>query len=140
MQHFGKKLPDDLRRKHDACCAIDVAFNLATRVGTPMNEVFAAGVKEYERLGFGEEWKLHHQGGPTGYAGRCFLGTPTEKRRVLNNQAYAWNPSITGTKSEDTILVTNDGIEFLSAPTSAWPGLKVKCGNKTSRRADIRLV
>jgi antitoxin VapB len=139
MLHFGKKLPEDLRRKHDACCAIDLAFNGATRVGRAANDIFADGVKEYEKQGFGEEWKLHHQGGPTGYYGRCYRATPTEGRHVQDNQAFAWNPSITGTKSEDTILVTRDGFEFLSSPTSAWPGLKVKFGNKTYRRADIKL-
>jgi antitoxin VapB len=139
MLHFGKKLPDDLRRKHDACCAVEMAFNCGTQVGDPMNKVFAAGVSEYQKQGFGEEWKLHHQGGPTGYFGRCFRATPTEERTVLNRQAFAWNPSITGTKSEDTILVTEDGFEFLSEPTTAWPGLKVKFGNKVYRRADIRL-
>ena len=140
MLHFAKKLPDDLRRKHTAACAVDVALNAATRPGVPMCDVFATGVAEYERQGYADEWKLHHQGGPTGYQGRSFRGTPTEKRPVLANQAYAWNPSITGTKSEDTIIVNDSGFEFLSSPTKAWPGLNVKLGGKTYRRADINVV
>ena len=139
MLHFGKKLPDDLRKKHTACCAVDVALNTATRPGRPMNEVFAEGVSEYERQGFADEWKLHHQGGPTGYQGRSFRGTPTEKRVVLSNQAYAWNPSITGTKSEDTILVHDNGFDFLSGPTKAWPAVTIKRDGKSYRRADIML-
>ncbi|MCY3022542.1 MAG: M24 family metallopeptidase [Planctomycetota bacterium] len=139
LLHFSRTLAAELRRKHDAVCAVDVALNAATRRGVPIGNVFAAGVAEYERQGFGEEWKLHHQGGPTGYQGRSFLGRPAEERLVMDNQAFAWNPSISGTKSEDTIVVRSGGIEFLSAPTRAWPAVSVKTGAGTFRRADIRL-
>ncbi len=140
MLHRGRKLPDELRRKHEACCAIDAALNGATRPGLPLNEVFAAGVAEYARQGFKDEWKLHHQGGPTGYHGRSFLGTPAETRRVCENQAFAWNPSITGTKSEDTMVAGREGFEFLSSPTGKWPALTVQCGGRKLRRAAIRLL
>jgi len=139
MLHCARKLPEDLRRKHDAVCAVDVALNTASRPGAVIKEVFAAGVAEYERQGFGAEWHLHHQGGPTGYQGRSYLGTPCEERQVLENQAFAWNPSICGTKSEDTILARAGGIEFLSAPTKSWPTLPVRLGGKTYKRADIKL-
>ena len=136
LLHFGK-LPAELRRKHDAVCAVDLAFNLATQPGVPVGAVFAAGLAEYARQGFGEEWKLHHQGGPTGYQGRSFFGSPEEKRAVLSSQAYAWNPSITGTKSEDTILATGSGLEFLSSPTKNWPAVTIKLAGKPYQRADI---
>ncbi|HEY3324427.1 MAG TPA: M24 family metallopeptidase [Planctomycetota bacterium] len=136
MVHFGK-LPAEIRRRHDAVCAVDMALNTATIPGRPIGDVFAAGLAEYAKQGFADEWKLHHQGGPTGYQGRSFLGKEGEARVVEQNQAFAWNPSITGTKSEDTILATSDGIEFLSAPTRDWPALSVKSGGKTWRRADI---
>ncbi|MGD0094503.1 MAG: aminopeptidase P family protein, partial [Planctomycetota bacterium] len=82
---------------------------------------------------------IHHQGGPTGYQGRSYLGTPQDERQVLENQAFAWNPSICGTKSEDTILACAGGIEFLSAPTKSWPVVAVRSGEKTCKRADILL-
>ena len=50
----------------------------------------------------------HHQGGPCGYQGRDYLGSPSAPGVVLENQPYAWNPSITGTKSEDTIMATTE--------------------------------
>ena len=54
-----------------------------------------------------------------GYAARDFLVTPRETRRVVERQLLGWNPSITGTKSEDTLL--SDG-EVLTR-TGAWPEL-----------------
>jgi antitoxin VapB len=126
MVYFGKNIPPELRRKHTAVCAIDVALNAGTRAGRRICDVFDDGLKEYASQGFAEEWQLHHQGGPTGYQGRSFRGTSSETRTVLPSQAFAWNPSITGTKSEDTILISNsknskEPFEFLSAPTHRWP-------------------
>ena len=43
LVHFGK-LPSDLRRRHDAVCAIDAAFISNTRIGTPVREIFRRGL------------------------------------------------------------------------------------------------
>jgi len=133
--HFGK-LPVDLRRRHEACLQVECAMWAATKPGAEAGAVFRAGMDEYARQGFAGEWEKHHQGGPTGYEPRDYLGTPKEKRKVVNNQAFAWNPSITGTKTEDTILATVKGVEVLT-PTPLWPMLRVKYGNKTYLRPDI---
>jgi antitoxin VapB len=60
----------------------------------------------------------------------------SETRKIQLNQAIAWNPSITGTKSEDTILVREKGVEVLT-PTPHWPMLKVNYGGKTYLRPNI---
>jgi len=83
-------------------------------------DVFKDGVSAYARTGFADEWKLHHQGGPTGYATRYSRATFSSAGHVSAGQAYAWNPSITGTKSEDTILVLESGPEVISGDPS-WP-------------------
>ncbi|HVR87234.1 MAG TPA: aminopeptidase P family protein, partial [Planctomycetota bacterium] len=54
---------------------------------------------------------------PMGYEGRDFKATPTETRKVVAKQLVGWNPSITGTKSEDTLLSTG---EVLTAARD-WP-------------------
>lgn len=116
LVHFGRRLPPELRRKHDAVCGIDAAFHAATRPGVRWCDILKVGIRAYCKTGFGKEWKLHHQGGPMGYEGRDFKATPKEMRRVVENQAIGWNPSITGTKSEDTILssgeVLTSGVEW----------------------------
>jgi Xaa-Pro aminopeptidase len=133
--HFGK-IPASLRKRHEACLRVECAMWDATRPGVEAGEVFRAGMQEYARQGFPGEWKKHHQGGPTGYEPRDYLGTPVEKRVIVENQAFAWNPSITGTKTEDTILASAKGVEILT-PTPSWPQLSVLYAGKTYLRPDI---
>jgi Xaa-Pro dipeptidase len=126
--HFGP-LPPEIRQKHQAACNVDAAVNLATKPGRKISEVFADLQKAYAGNGYPDEWKLHHQGGSTGYAGRDVIGTPFRDEVVLENQAFAWNPSIAGTKSEDTILVTRSGIEILTQCSPTWPQIPGHAGN-----------
>lgn len=126
----------ELRKRHFAVCRIDAILNQASRPGTPLKEIFGAGVEEYERQGFPEEWKLHHQGGVTAYEGRDEKGSPTSSWVLNAPTAVAWNPSITGTKSEDTFLVTEEGIENLSW-TGHWPYLPIETPAGVLHRCDI---
>ncbi len=136
LVHFGK-LPRELRGKHDAVCRVDTAFNMSTRVGYPVSMIFRAGMHAYAQEGFVNEWKLHHQGGATGYAGREWFGSPGCKEVVLENQAFAWNPSITGTKCEDTVLVRKDGLEILTPSSNRWPMVHVHHADGCIERPDI---
>ena len=62
---FGKLSPE-LEQKHKAVAYVDAAFITETKPGKTMAEIFTAGVKAYRDSGFPEEWRNHHQGGPTG--------------------------------------------------------------------------
>ncbi len=121
LVHFGR-LPDELRRKAEAVAQVDAAFIAATRPGRTLGEIFERAVAVYARTGFADEWRLHHQGGPAAYEPREYVATPGSTDLVSLGQVYAWNPSITGTKSEDTILVGEDGNEVLTAIPD-WPML-----------------
>jgi hypothetical protein len=48
----------------------------------------------------------------------------------------AWNPSITGVKSEDTVLVTDAGPEVLTR-TGAWPQARVELDGGAVERPTI---
>jgi len=135
MVHFGA-LPGELRRKHDAVTRVDATFIANSSPGARIGDVFQAGVDAYAAAGFPDEWRLHHQGGPTGYAGREFRATQASDEVVVENQAFAWNPSIAGTKSEDTIIATPEGPEVISA-TPELPAVKVEIGDGVIERADI---
>lgn len=128
-----------LRRKHDACAFIDATMIAATRPGVVLSEILKTGIDAYRKKRFGREWKLHHQGGPAGYAPREFIVTPREKRTVREIQAIAWNPSITGTKSEDTIIAMPGRTEIISA-TPDWPMIDVEIEGQIVRRPDILVL
>ena len=103
--------------RHDAVCAVDSVLHQETRPGVAWNALLQRAVETYAAHGFPEEWKRHHQGGPMGYACPDLVATPGDGRLVVENQLVGWNPSITGTKSEDTILSTG---EVLTAMED-WP-------------------
>ena len=105
----------------DRILEIEAAFFAATRPGARLNDVFAAGTAGYAASGFdADEWTKHHQGGPTGYAGRDPRATTLTTDAVVSSHAFAWNPSAPGAKVEDTVLVTESGIEVLTVDP-AWP-------------------
>ncbi|MCM8804637.1 MAG: M24 family metallopeptidase [Candidatus Omnitrophica bacterium] len=134
LVHFGK-LSEELNKKHLAVCKIDATLINSTRKYKKVGEVFMEGVKMYENLGYKNEWQKHHQGGPTGYLTRYFKAKKEIKEIITENQAYAWNPSITGTKSEDTIITTESQPIILTEDKN-WPLLKIEIdGNEINRPA-----
>ncbi len=132
---FGP-IEGELRRRHQAVCQVDAAMIAATRPGRTLGDVFAAATRAYADAGFPDEWRHHHQGGPTGYVGREVRATPDNPTPVYPNQAFAWNPSIAGTKSEDTILVGPEGNEILS-PAGEWPTSPYVAAGRSWPRCDI---
>lgn len=135
LVHFGK-LPDDLRHKMHACARVDATFIAYTRPNARVRDVFQRARDTYAETGFAEEWRLHHQGGAAGYEPREYLGTLDSHDLVMRGQAYAWNPSITGVKSEDTILVGETRNEIVTA-ISGWEMLRVTVGDQVIERPAI---
>ena len=135
LVHFGP-IPDEIRRKAEALAQVDAAFIAATQPGQTLGGVLAAGVAAYAEAGYPDEWHLHHQGGPAAYEAREYLARPDSPEVVQANQVYGWNPSITGTKSEDSILVTPDGPEILTE-TPGWPLLAATAGGRAIPRPAI---
>ena len=113
--HFGA-LPAHLRAQYEANVHVDCVLMANTRPGVPAREVFQKAIEAYREQGYPEEWKLHHQGGPIGYQPRDYRAHFKTPDIVAENQPFCWNPSITGTKSEDTILATAQGPELITRP------------------------
>ena len=134
--HFGR-LPDDLRRRAEAVARIDAAFIAATRPGRSLGQIFRRATDTYAETGFPDEWHLHHQGGPAGYEPREYVATPHSTDIVSVGQVYAWNPSIAGAKSEDTILVGEAGNEVLTTIEN-WPMLWVTIDGREIARPTIQ--
>ena len=104
---------------------VESAFLAATRPGVTLAEALQAGIDAYRANGFAEdEWRRHHQGGAAGYAGRDPRATPATLDPIRLHQAFAWNPSASLVKVEDTVLTTAQGVEVLSADPR-WPSVVV---------------
>jgi Xaa-Pro aminopeptidase len=138
LVHFGS-LSGELRRRHNAVTQVDATLIAATRPGARLGDVFRQGMAAYAEAGFPDEWKLHHQGGPAGYEGREYKGTPDATEVVETGQVFAWNPSITGTKSEDTILIGAERNQVLTA-VGDWPAIQVEVDEQVWSRPDILVV
>jgi antitoxin VapB len=135
LVHFGR-LPDELRRKVEATVQVDATLITATRPGRTLGDVFQQGVEAYATAGYPDEWQLHHQGGPAGYEPRESIATRASTEVVAQGQVYAWNPSITGTKSEDSVLIGETKNEVLTA-IDGWPVISVSAGGQEIKRPAI---
>jgi antitoxin VapB len=112
--HFGA-LPAELAQRFEASAQVNAALLNATHVGATSAELFKVAQDAYAAQGFPGEERFHHQGGATGYGEREWVATPEGTEVVVNNQAFAWNPSIRGGKVEDTVLLSGGAIENLTA-------------------------
>ncbi|MBI3696477.1 MAG: M24 family metallopeptidase [Acidobacteria bacterium] len=113
---------EEMHHRHRAVSQVHAAMLAASRPGARLGEIFAVAQNAYRDAGFPEEWRRHHQGGPAGYEPREARATPGSEVALQAPQMVAWNPTIRGSKSEETALVTESGIELLTH-TGQWPVL-----------------
>ena len=111
--NLGPPSPE-IRRRAAATADVLEAMRATTRPGATLDDVLAAARAAYESTGFGDEWRLHHQGGTIGYAPRERIATPGDQTQLRRGMAVAWNPSVTGTKLEATMIVTDGDPEELA--------------------------
>jgi Xaa-Pro dipeptidase len=119
--HFGMP-PASLQEKFVAAAHVNAALLDASRVGATSADLFKVAADAYAAAGFAGDEQLHHQGGATGYGEREWVATPNGTETVVENQAFAWNPSVRGGKVEDTVLLSNGNIDLLT-PTPKLPAL-----------------
>lgn len=117
LLHFGPP-PAGLLRQLEDNIEIECRMIAATRPGAPMVEAFQAALQAYRELGYGDEWRKHHQGGAMGYSARDIRVTAETGELVQENQAFCWNPSIAGTKSEDGFIAAPAGPLIITKPVN----------------------
>ncbi len=119
--------PEWLQQRHRQAARVEATALAATREFGGREErgsaIFEQIQQAYDTIGWPEEWRRHHQGGPAGFAGREWIATPETSKRAVLPMAYAWNPTVEGAKSEGTVLVTESGYERLTA--GEWPTITV---------------
>lgn len=120
--------PEWLADRHEAAARVETTALAATQRAAAADgtaaDVFGAIQDAYDVVGYPDEWKHHHQGGAAGFDGREWIATPSLAEPVHAPMAYAWNPTIQGTKSEGTVLVTEESIDPVTL-TNSWPTIGV---------------
>jgi Xaa-Pro dipeptidase len=132
---FGE-VPPALMKQYEDNVYIECVLMANTFPGKPVVEVLKKGIEAYKERGYPDEYQFHHQGGATGYVGRDYRVNFHTPDIVQENQAFCWNPSIAGTKSEDTMIATSKGPLLLSKPVG-FPILEIEVGGRTFQRPGI---
>ncbi|WP_256684428.1 M24 family metallopeptidase [Halococcus qingdaonensis] len=131
--------PNWLAARHEAAMQVEATAIAATKRFTEedgtASDVFRAIQDAYAAVDHPEEWARHHQGGATGFAGREWKARPDEEAAIEAPMAYAWNPTVQGAKSEDTVLI-DEGLETLTA-TGDWPTCEIEVDGETIVRHDL---
>jgi Xaa-Pro aminopeptidase len=120
-------VPDDLRARTRATANVMGRLLSATRPGATGRQLYDEAARAYAEAGFPGEQRKHHQGGACGYRTRDWVAHPASDDVVEDRQAFAWNPSITGTKVEETALAFGEaeGMEVVTS-TQGWPVIPVE--------------
>lgn len=135
LVHFGQP-PQQLINGFAACAQVNAHMQHASRSGATASDLFATAQRAYSAAGYPGEEQHHHQGGPIAYVEREWLATPHGQQTLAAMQALAWNPSIRGTKVEDTTLLANESIELLT-PTPSLPHIDITIEGTTYRSANL---
>ena len=129
-------IPDELRRKTLAPARVNAKLLAATRPGATGGDLFGVIARAYADEGFAGEERLHHQGGAAGYRTREWVAHPHSTEQVQTHQAFAWNPSITGTKVEETCIAFADHCEIITASPD-WPAIAVEIDGRRYHLPDV---
>jgi antitoxin VapB len=123
--------PADLETRTRAAASVLGRVLSATRPGTTGAKLYDTLVSAYAAVGHAGEELKHHQGGAIGYRAREWVAHPRSQEIVEERQAFAWNPTVSGTKVEDTALVVGDRVEIITS-TPDWPSIEVAGGLRAS--------
>ncbi|MBI1351364.1 MAG: M24 family metallopeptidase [Actinomycetales bacterium] len=140
---FG--VDDETRVRQDRVMTVAAAAAAATQVGASWGSALEEAAATYDALGHPGEWRRHFQGGAVGYDTREFSPGPSREPNLWSRhlisagQAFAWNPTLPGVKSEDTYLVSPDGPELLTC-TEAWPTVPIDCHDIVVEVPDVLVI
>ena len=118
-------VPEDLSVRTRATAGVNASLLAATKPGASGADLYEVAARAYRDAGFPGEEHLHHQGGAAGYRTRDWVAHAACTERVQDGQAFAWNPSITGSKVEETCIASSDGIEIITT-TPGWPAIAIE--------------
>lgn len=130
------EVPEELKRRMDATARVNAELLAATRPGVAGSELYRVAAGAYAEQGFPGEERLHHQGGAAGYRTREWVAHPASTETVQNRQAFAWNPTVTGSKVEETCIASVEDVEVITKSPD-WPQISVRVGGREYLSPDV---
>lgn len=121
--YFGAPTLEE-QRYLDAVARIESVALSACESKQNLGSIYDRLAKAYASEGFADEIHRHHQGGTTGYLAREVIARPGDLTRVDEGAAIAFNPSLTGTKIEDTFVLTGNGLQLMTRDEH-WPMFQI---------------
>ena len=119
----------------------DVAYLQAVMVanikpGVKLKSLLNLCLDNFDKLGYPAEKTNHVHGGPTGYRvsypERCL--DPLET--VHSGMAFTWYLTVTGAKTEETLLVDHEGLEIMTLSNN-WPLANISVEGKNIAIPDL---
>lgn len=126
-------------KQYDDTLDIENQMMAATTIGTDDIVPHRLAKELYAKKGYPEMWKVHHQGGPQGYTNGYYLVTEENHGVIQENQCYCYNPSITGTKTEDGFIVTKEGPLMVTRPV-LFPCKEAVVNGVTVKRPGVLVI
>ena len=122
LTRFVEFAPPSARQRQQQASLrkIEAAGLQACRAGQPLSGVYKALEQAYRVQGFPQAIREHHQGGIAGYLAREIMATSSSQQLLADGMALAFNPSLPGSKLEDTFLLQADQLENLTLD-ARWP-------------------
>jgi antitoxin VapB len=130
------EVSEELKRRMNASARVNAKLLAATRPGAVGSGLYRVAADAYAAEGFPGEERLHHQGGAAGYRTRDWVAHPASEETVQTNQAFAWNPTVTGSKAEETCIATAEGVEVITQ-SPAWPQITVPVEGREYSSPDV---
>lgn len=120
---FARPTPEESDRMKKVA-QFEASILDASKPGAKLSQIFDAACGSYKQASFEDEIRKQHFGGITGYNAREAFARPTQTGQVdwtlKEGMALAWNPTLPGSKIEDTVLITKNGVEVLTLDPQ-WP-------------------
>lgn len=130
------EVSEDLKRRTEGSARVNAKLLAATRPGASGSDLYRVAAEAYAEEGFPGEEHKHHQGGAAGYRTRDWVAHPSSAETVQDRQAFAWNPTITGSKAEETCIASAEGVEVITT-TPNWPQIPVRVGGREYLSPDV---
>ncbi|MHB8277797.1 MAG: aminopeptidase P family N-terminal domain-containing protein [Candidatus Humimicrobiaceae bacterium] len=133
--YFGKA-PRNLHRKQYLVNFIDATYCNYSISGRNLKELYIKGKETYSKMNLLDEWDKHTQGGIVGYTPREIEIKENANYILNNNNLISFNPTITGVKTEDVVLIENNISKQLTIDKN-WPYEEITTDKSTYLKPKI---